>query len=51
MKRLSLRMPFTLYTRIATLAKADRRSVHAFILLLLEQALAQKDHTRGPTDV
>lgn len=41
MKRLSLRMPFALYASIAALAKADRRSVHAFILLILEQYVSK----------
>ena len=41
-KRLSLRMSSTLYGQIVALAKADRRSVHAFILLILEHYVNQK---------
>lgn len=46
MKRLSLRMPLDLYSRVAALAKAQRRSLHNQILLLLEQAL---NALKGPT--
>jgi len=42
-KRFGLRLPADLHERISAAAKADRRSIHAEMLRLFEEALAARE--------
>jgi len=39
----TLRLPRELHTRLKTMADEDRRSLHAEILVLLEEAIAARE--------
>jgi hypothetical protein len=42
MKHFNLRLPDDLHARLAQAAEADRRSIHAEILFLLEESLSAR---------
>jgi hypothetical protein len=42
-KKLALRLPVELHTIISQLAKADRRSLHAELLVLLQEAINARE--------
>lgn len=47
-KRVSLRLPADLHARLASQAKADRRSLNSEIIHLLERVLDQVDPDSSP---
>jgi hypothetical protein len=47
MKQLQVRLPDELHTALKALAETDRRSLNAEIVVLLEQAVAERGH-RAP---
>ena len=46
-KRFTLRLPPALHSQLESLAEQDRRSLHAEILVLLEEAIVAREGTRG----
>jgi len=44
-KTLTLRLPIDIYTRIASLAARERRTLHSQLLVLIEQALEQQQES------
>jgi hypothetical protein len=46
-KKFPLRMPEDLHARLVSLAKRERRSLHAEILWLLQKAVEDQEQERG----
>lgn len=46
MKQLTLRLPDDLHSQLKSLAESERRSLHAEILRLIEEALENRQPTR-----
>ncbi len=44
----ALRLPVDMHARIKVLADSDRRSLHAEILVLLEEAMAAREEKEYP---
>ena len=46
--RITLRMPPELHKRVKDVASADKRSLNAEVLVLIEEALRARDQQRKP---
>ncbi len=44
----ALRLPVAMHARIKSLADSDRRSLHAEILVLLDEAMTAREEEEGP---
>ena len=49
-KKLALRLPVDLHEKISQLAKADRRSLHAELLTLLQEAIEEREQAKEDID-